>query len=263
MELTVLGSGTCELRASRSSPAYHVQAGPVSILMDLGQGALRGLAQAGLEPSGVDAILISHHHPDHISDIVPFLFALNYAPNMTGKTGIKLIAHPEVHKILERLQDIFGHWITPNVEALQKAAAQHGDMIDVSGVMIRAAKVTHIESSLAFRLEYKGRCLVYLGDSEYAPELALLARGADLLITHCAATDARPKIGHIGPTASGKLAAEAGVKALLLSHLYSEINPAEAVRAASKVFDGHIWAAEDGMRLDLESNAPGIKALGQ
>ena len=260
MILTVLGSGSCELRRGRSSPAYHLQAGPHGIVMDLGQGALRGLLQAGHDPADVDVILLSHQHPDHLADIVPFLFALNYAPDMAAKTGLQLIAHPDVLEVLQKLQDAFGHWLTPNPEVLHKTVAQHGGIFNVGGVTIRAARAAHLPGSLAFRLEYGGRSLVYLGDSHATPELVELSLGADLLIANCAATDQAPKPGHLGPTASGSLAAQAGVKALLLSHLYSAVDAGAAVEAASAVFQGPVWAAEDFMRLDLGSGTPRVLA---
>ncbi len=260
MILTVLGSGSCELRRGRSSPAYHLQAGPHGILIDLGQGALRGMLQAGHDPADVDAILLSHQHPDHLADMVPFLFALNYAPNMAAKTGLQLIAHPDVLNVLQKIEDVFGHWLTPSPEVLHETAARHGGIYSVGGVTIRAAKAAHLPGSLAFRLEYGGRSLVYLGDSQATPELVELSRDADLLIANCAATDQAPKPGHLGPTASGSLAARAGVKALLLSHLYSVVDPDAAAEAASAVFRGPVWAAADLMRLDLGSGTPRVLA---
>lgn len=252
MQLTVLGSGTCELRAQRSSTAYHVQAGAASIMMDLGQGSWRGLTQAYIDPIAVNTILLSHQHPDHIADIVPFLFALNYAPNMAGKKDVRLVAHREVLDLLERLEGVFGHWLTPDPETLQKTAAGHGDSLESGGVKIRAAKAAHQECSLAFRLDHGGSSLVYLGDSEATGDLADFAQEAEMIIAHCAATDQRPKPGHMSPTAAGELAAGAGAKALMLSHLYSDVDPDQAKAAAAKVFPGEVIVARDMMRLQID-----------
>ena len=77
MRLTVLGSGSCELRQDRSSPAYLVQAEDSALMLDLGQGAWRRLLEQGVEPAYLQGLLLSHHHLDHMSDLLPLLFALN------------------------------------------------------------------------------------------------------------------------------------------------------------------------------------------
>ena len=70
MQLTVLGSGSCELKAERSSSSYLFQAGDACFLLDLGQGAWRRLLDSGVPASAVNGVLISHHHLDQ-TVIVP------------------------------------------------------------------------------------------------------------------------------------------------------------------------------------------------
>ena len=115
--------------------------------------------------------------------------------------------------------------------------------------------------SLAFRLEYGGRSLVYLGDSHATPELVEFVTGRRPAHRQLRCHGTRPpNRATWAPTASGSLAAQAGVKALLLSHLYSAVDAGAAVEAASAVFQGPVWAAEDFMRLDLGSGTPRVLA---
>lgn len=253
MRLTVLGSGSCELRQERSSPAYLLQAGGSSLVLDLGQGAWRRLLDQGVKPATIQGVLISHHHLDHISDLLPLLFALKYDSVMKEKAHISLLAHPGLNWVLEGLGQVFGEWVQPSEENLHCEWLETGNKTEIGGITIRVGMASHMETSLAYRLEYQGLSVVYLGDSEYDPRLADFALGAELLIAHCAATDSNPKPGHIGPTQAGQLAAEAEVKALLLSHLYREVDPLRAVAAAGKQFEGRVFAAEDNLKLDIKS----------
>jgi ribonuclease Z len=255
MRLTVLGSGSCELRQARSSPAYLVQAGDNAVMLDLGQGAWRRLLDMGMEPALLRGVLLSHHHLDHMSDLLPLLFALNYDPVMNQKARLTLLSHGGLAWVLEGLAGVFGDWVRPPERNLQTVWLEPGDMAQLGEISIRASAASHMETSLAYRLEYEGLCLVYLGDSEYDPALADFARGADLMVAHSAATDTNPKPGHMGPSQAGRLAAEAEAKALLLSHFYREVDPLKAVSAAGKEFNGKVFAAEDGLSLDLRSGA--------
>jgi ribonuclease BN (tRNA processing enzyme) len=258
MLIKVLGSGSCELRAARSSPAYLLQAGGVKLMLDLGQGAWRLLLEAGHQPDQIDGVIISHPHLDHMADLIPLLFALKYDPELSAAARMTLLAHPGVGQMLADLQGVFGSWLDPPAEALARLWLEPGQETSLGGVCIAAAAVEHHAHSLAWRLEAGGVSLVYLGDGGASESLARFAAGADLLICHCAGSDAAPKPGHLYPEASGRLAAAAGAGALLLSHFYRAVDPQEAAASAAANFGGAVWAAYDG--LELEVTAGGVQA---
>lgn len=79
MKLTILGSGTCVPYARRGSSGYAIELEGASMLLDCGSGATRSLARAGINYLGIDCLFLSHFHPDHTGDLVPFLFATKYA----------------------------------------------------------------------------------------------------------------------------------------------------------------------------------------
>ncbi len=251
MRLRVLGSGTCELRRERSSPAYLLEAEGTALMLDLGQGAWRRLLQAGRRPADLDGVLLSHPHLDHISDLIPLLFALKYDPELSVQARMTLLAHEGLGGMIGELDRVFGGWLDPEASVLERRWLAPGQETSLGGVKIKTAAAKHHAYSLAFRLEAGGTCLVYLGDSEASEELARFAAGCDLLICHCAGTDAEPKPGHLYPAASGQLAAEAGAGALLLSHFYREVDPGEAVKSARRYFGGQVWAARDHLQLIL------------
>lgn len=153
--------------------------------------------------------------------------------------------------MLAGLEPVFGPWLQPPPEVLERRWLRPGQETAMGELTISTTAVAHHQFSLAFRLQAGGTSLVYLGDSEASPALARFAAGAELLICHCAGSDQAPKAGHLHPAACGRLAAEAGVWALLLSHLYRDVNPGLAVASAAGQFRGAVWAAYDHLELIL------------
>lgn len=251
MILTVLGSGTCELAAEKSSPAYLVRAGGYSLMLDMGQGSLRRLMQAGQEPAGLDAVLFSHHHPDHMADFIPLLFALNFDPVMREKASITCAAHEGFEDFLEGLQAAFGGWLTPEPQNLAMKYLASGQGLNLGPLAIKTQAAKHMPTSLAFRISHGGKGLVYLGDSEATDELAGFAKGADLIIAHCAGPDEASKPGHLYPRAAGELAKRAAAGHLVLSHLYRAVEPRAALASASAAFGGRVSLARDLLSFEL------------
>lgn len=256
MLLTVLGSGTCELRPERSSPAYLVEAGGAALMLDLGQGAWRRLMELGRDPAELSGVIISHPHLDHLADLLPLLFALKYDPRLKERTRLTLLAHPGVGRMVAELGAVFGGWLEPPEPPLTRRWLEPGQGLELAGVRVATAAAVHHAHSLAWRLEAGGASLVYLGDSEAGGELAAFAAGAGLLICHCAGNDEAPKEGHLHPAGCGRLAAEAGVGGLLLSHFYAEVDPEAAKASAGEHFGGPLWAARDGLCLELAPGGP-------
>ncbi len=251
LTLTVLGSGSCELRAERSSPSYLLEGGGTSLMLDLGQGAWRRLLEAGRRPHELNGVFLSHHHLDHSADLLPLLFALNYDPVMHERARLTLWGHELVGGMLAGLEGVFGGWVRPGEERLRFVPVGPGGSARAGEMELSFAAASHIDSSLALRVRCGGADLVYLGDSEASPELADFVAGAGLVVAHCAAPDQRPKKGHITPSAAGELSQRAGAGGLLLSHLYREVDPEDAVRAASAAFSGPVRAASDLMQISL------------
>ena len=220
-------------------------------MLDAGRGALTAMLAAGLKAAELNAVLLTHHHPDHLADLVPLLFALNYDPAMIEGARVSIMGHPGIEPVVDGLDSALGRWLNPKHNNADFKWLEPGDALEVGEVKITVAEARHIATSLAYRLERSGASLVYLGDSEYSEALAEFSQGADLLLANCAATDQRPKKGHMGPSDCGRLAASAGVGALLLSHMYREVDQAEALAAAGKVFSGPVLAAYDLQSLSI------------
>jgi ribonuclease BN (tRNA processing enzyme) len=82
-------------------------------LLDLGAGTLRSMLQWGLNFNQIDLLALSHRHPDHVGDLVPFLFATRYALGYTRREPFWLLAAQGVKEVLGRLRAAFGAWLEP------------------------------------------------------------------------------------------------------------------------------------------------------
>jgi ribonuclease BN (tRNA processing enzyme) len=251
MELIVLGSGTGVPSLRRGSPAYAVQAAGRLILLDLGSGACRALLHHDLNFSQVDIIALSHLHPDHIGDLVPFFFATHYSLGYTRTEPFWLLAARGFQDFYARLQGAFGSWVeaSPGLLQLREVSSDSPDEVTFEGLVIRTAPVNHIDSSVAYRVEAEGRSLVYSGDTDISDSLVELARGADLLILESANPFKGP--GHLTPEEAGGLAARAGVPRLMLTHFYPPCDEVDVVALAAREFKGEIIRAEDGLCIEV------------
>jgi ribonuclease BN (tRNA processing enzyme) len=248
VELTIIGSGTGVPSLRRGSPAVAVAAAGKLVLLDLGAGTLRSMLQWGLNFNQIDLLALSHRHPDHVGDLVPFLFATRYALGYTRRKPFWLLAAQGFKEFLGRLGAAFGAWLEPpeGLMQIRELSPAGEDELQWEGLTIKSAPTNHIEGSLAFRLEAESRSLVYAGDTDVSDSLVALARGADLLILEASFPSKVP--GHLTPTEAGRLAARAGVGRLLLTHFYPPCDEVDVVALAAQEFSGEILRAEDGLK---------------
>jgi ribonuclease BN (tRNA processing enzyme) len=251
MELIVIGSGTGVPSLRRGSPAMAVKAAGRLLVLDLGSGTLRALLRYGLDFSDIDILALTHLHPDHVGDLVPFLFATRYALGYTRTEPFQLLAARGFSRFHALLQEAFAGWVEPppGLMDLRELAPDRPDAVCARGLVIKSAPTNHTEGSLAYRVEAEGRSLVYSGDTDESDSLVDLARGTDLLVLE-AANPFKVK-GHLTPAEAGRLAARAGVSRLLLTHFYPPCDAVDVVAQAAAEFSGEILRAEDGLALTI------------
>jgi ribonuclease BN (tRNA processing enzyme) len=249
MELIVIGSGTGVPSLRRGSPSLAVKAAGRLLVLDLGSGSLRALLRLGLNFSDIDVLALTHLHPDHVGDLIPFLFATRYGLGYTRREPFRLLAARGFARFYELLKEAFGVWVEapPGLMELKELAPDAPDEVKEGGLVIRSAPTTHTEGSLAYRVEAGGRSLVYSGDTDESDSLVDLARGADLLVLEAANPFKVP--GHLTPAEAGRLAARAGVARLLLTHFYPPCDEVDVAALAAQEFGGEVRRAEDGLSL--------------
>lgn len=251
MELIVVGSGTGVPSLRRGAPALAVKAAGRLVLLDLGAGTLRQMLRYGLNFSQVDILALTHLHPDHVGDLIPFLFATRYALGYTRQEPFQLLAARGFQEFHGHLKNAFGEWVEPpqGLMDLRELSPESEDEVRWEGLIIKSAPTNHTYGSLAYRVEAEGVALVYSGDTDESDSLVELAKGADLLVLEAANPFKVP--GHLTPQEAGRLAARAGVPRLLLTHFYPPCDEVEVTALAATAFPGEILQAEDGLTLSI------------
>lgn len=246
MQLTVLGSGTVVPTLERGSSAYLVETGGERLVFDFGNGAVHALMKAGVDPRDLSHLFISHVHPDHTADLVPYLFACNYAPGWAGRRPLEVHGPVGFRQFFLDLQVPY-RWLAPR--GWDCAVFEHGrDQIRGEGWTVQTFPVEHGDlEALAFRVEAEGKVLCYSGDTCYCPGLVEAAGQADLFLCECSVPDDHPQVeGHLRSSQVALAARQARARRVLLTHLY----PVEAdlVAEVARGYPGPVEAARDGAR---------------
>ena len=243
MELTVVGAGPAYSDDPGAVGAsYLVENGGSALVLDLGQGAFSRLA-ATIEPSRVEAFLISHLHPDHFIDLVPLRHYLRYQFNPPRRG--RVVAPAGIADRLDALHDEPGF----SSAALDCEAVEAGAM-RVAEFVIEVAHVTHHGASVAFRVSAAGsdRGLVYSGDVGVAEDLAPLIRPADVLLVEVSFGPADVPLGaqHLNASAVARLAAATRPSRVLLTHLQMGFDAAVTVAAVRSGFAAEVELVKPG-----------------
>ncbi len=254
MKVTILGSGTCVPRLSRSASAVLVEEGATRILLDIGPGTLRRMLEYGVTIFDIDAIFLSHFHPDHTAELISFLFATKYPDGTRRRTQLRVAAGTGLKKFYQGLRSAYGDWIVLPSDQLSliELDTRTGETIHVGETKVTARPVNHRPESLGYRIEdHAGRSVVYSGDTDETGSLVELARDAALFICEAALPDDHKVSGHLTPSLAGRMAHSARAKCLVLTHLYPETDGVDLVRQAATTYDGPVIVAEDLMSFRL------------
>lgn len=253
MKITILGSGTGWPRLERGAPGYLLQIERENILLDFGPGTIGRLLKVGITINDLDVICLSHFHPDHITDLIPFLFATRYALGYTRRRAFKLLAGEGFRTFYETLKGAFGSWVEPpaGLMEIQELSTRYPSAFLLPPFEVRTAPMQHNPESIAFRFDYQGKSFVYSGDTDFTPQLIELAQEADLLIIECSAPEGEKIPGHLTPTLAGRIAGEARVRRLVLSHLYPPCDASDIISPCQRFFAGEIILAKDFLTLEI------------
>jgi len=248
MKLIVLGSGTCVPSLKRNAPGYHLEVCERQILIDCGSGTLLQLEKAGKSYRSIDAVFITHTHPDHISDLIPLIHALSATPDFKREKDLLLVGPRDLKKFYDSC--IASVIRKPKTFIIKVVEME--DKLDLGYVYVFSKKTVHSENSIAYRFEDSEKSVVITGDCDYDEGIVELSKHADLLIIDCSFPDAMKVSGHLTPKECGLVAKRANVKRILLSHLYPTSQPdSDRLRECKAVFDGDVSLAEDLMEVTI------------
>jgi ribonuclease BN (tRNA processing enzyme) len=263
--------------AGRSNPSTLILINDVPYLVDCGYGVTKQLITRGVALDRLRYIFITHHHSDHNLEFGPLL----YNTWITGlPVHIDAYGPPGLAKMAENFFDYLKFDIDTRIvdegrTDPRKLVTSHevkpGVTLVNDDVKVSAHLVPHppIKEAYAYRFDAKDRSVVISGDTAYAPELAEFAKGADVLVhevMYLPGIEALIKrlpnakrlrehlmAAHTLPEDVGKIAAQAGVKTLVLTHFVpgddASITDEQWSEGVRKHFKGEIIVGKDLMEI--------------
>ncbi len=256
MRLTIVGcSGSF---AGPRSPAscYLIQASEGertwSVAFDLGNGSL-GALQRHLDPIALDAVVLSHLHPDHCMDLTSLYVYRNYRP--TGPAERPMPVYCPTGSRTRMLGAFEG--LAPGALDRQFGFLDldDGGGVAVGPLRITARRVNHPVETYGFRIEADGAVLTYSGDTDTCDALVDLAAGADLALFDSAFVEGRDADRgiHLTGRRAAEMAVAGGARRLMLTHI-PPWNDVSVCRAqAGEVWPGEVEVARPDAAYDLPS----------
>ena len=247
MRLTIVGCSGSAPAAGEPASCYLVEADGYRLVLDLGSGALTGL-QKVIAAGEIDAIFLSHLHPDHCLDMTSLAVILRYG----GQTPAQPIPVVGPLESPARLLDAYYPGSAPaTFDGLFdfRAPGSH----TLGPFTVRTTPVNHPVPALAIRIEHGGRSLVYSGDTAVSPDLIELARAADVFLCEAAWAGSPPPVPgiHLSGRQAGEHAEQAGVGRLLITHVPAWESVAAAVADAATAYRGDVDAVSSGQVYEI------------
>jgi ribonuclease BN (tRNA processing enzyme) len=248
MKLIILGSGTCVPSLKRSAPACYLEGEGRQILIDCGAGTALQLQRAGKSYKDIDAVFITHTHPDHTAGLVPLIHALIATPRFTRKKTFSVAGPAGFNRFFETyVISYFGKSKIPFISVFEVQSEY-----DFEPFHIRTARTVHTDNSVAYRFEAGVYSVVITGDADYDEGLVKLSMDCDLLVADCSFPEKMKSRGHMTGRECGMLARKSGAKRIVLSHLHEiSVNDRDRLKECREVFDGDVVMAEDLMEFEL------------
>ncbi len=244
MQVQFLGSGDAFGSGGRLQTCIYVRDEDFGFLMDCGTSSLIGMRQLGVDPNGIDAILLTHLHGDHFGGLPFFLLD---AQLISKRQRPLLIAGPRglEQRILHAQEVLFPG--SSRVELpfeVRFVELREGEPTAVGPAQVSSFPVVHFSGgpSLALRVTCREKTISYSGDTEWTETLIDAARGADLFV--CEAYFYEKKIRfHLDYETLRARLSDLGCERVVLTHMSEDM--------LSHVDDVDLEAAYDGMKLEL------------
>jgi len=244
MKLHVLGCGDAFGSGGRHQSGYLVEASDRLFLLDCGSTTLLAMKRAGLDPSDVDAIILSHLHGDHFGGI-PFFF-IEYLYRQSRDNPLTIAGPPGTE---ERVRGLFG-LMYGNGQSVKEIPPTRFRILrpeqqqSVNGIDVFPFRVPHQthDTSLGLKVAYEGKQILFSGDSTWTDLFIDHARGVDLFLCECSFYSEQPgmHVNYLGLQAN---LSRLDCKKLVLTHMGEEM--------LARRYEVTATLAEDGMVIEI------------
>ncbi len=260
----MLGKSPSWQDAGGACSGYLLQEGETTVLIDCGNGVFSKLRQVA-DYVDVDAVVVSHLHADHFLDLVPFSYALTYAPRQQpvpvppwpgtdSPARPRLIAPPRATDVFRR---VVGAWGNDDLieNAFELEEYEESSTPEVGPLRFRFKSVPHFTETFAIHVVSAegGGSLAYGADSSPSEDLVEFVKDCALLVIE--ATLPRPERsgtrGHLTPEEAGDHARRARARRVVLTHISDELDATWARKQASEAFGAPVEVAAEGSVFDV------------
>lgn len=238
LSLTVLGRSGSYPGPGSACSGYLVGDGTTLIWLDAGSGTLGNL-QRHVTFDDIDAVVLSHEHPDHWSDLEGFHVVLQH---VFPREGVPVYAPTGLRD--RTYQD-------PEPSFAWHEVAD-GQRVRVGSLELFLSRTDHGPETLAVRIDGGGRSLGYSADTGPCWSLAQLGPGLDLAL--CEATvlaDDEGKMQHLSARQAGEAGRAARATRLVLTHLLPNVDPEQSRREGEAAFGGPVEVAVENQRYEV------------
>ncbi|MFW5965533.1 MAG: MBL fold metallo-hydrolase [Halodesulfurarchaeum sp.] len=238
MQLTFLGTGSAMPTADRVQSGTLIRDGDRRLLVDAGSGVLHRLAGTETGYEGVDTVLLTHLHLDHVADVLP----LYKARWLAEKDSLTIVGPPGTQALLEDLLEAVDYLRGRLSLAVREVEA---GSLSVAGFDLVAIETRHSVPGLAYRFEDR---LTLSGDTRPFRGLIDFAEAGSVLVHDCSFPDAVDEDAHTRPSELARLLADSDLEEVYLTHLYphTDGHHEEMVRTVESAFDGSVAIPGDG-----------------
>lgn len=273
IDITLLGTGSPMIDPNRAGPSTLVTAGESQFLIDCGRGVLMRAAAAGVGAANITALLLTHLHSDHItdlSDVITTRWVTTFVPTplpIIGPPGTKAVVDATLAALAPDISyRIHHHRDITEPPSVQVYEYTDGQVWDDAGVRITSAPTDHrpVEPTLGFRIEYDDASVVLAGDTVPCASLDDLAAGANALVHTVIRADLVAQIPvqrlrdildyHSSVEQAAATAARAGVDTLVLTHYVPPLIPGQEDQwraLAATEFSGAVTIGDDLHRVSV------------
>jgi ribonuclease BN (tRNA processing enzyme) len=248
VKLTVLGCSGSVPGPDSPASGYLIEADGFRVVLDLGNGTY-GALQRYVDPATVDAIVLSHLHPDHCIDMTSYIVALRHGKDRPAHR-LPVIAPSGARDRIGAAFDPLARKLGLH-ELFDFATPRAGELGPFS---VSFASVNHPVATFAIRLGQGDRSLVYSADTGVSDALVSLAKGADVLLCEASIGPDEPDFPpdlHLTGRQAGEHATRAGVGRLLITHVPPWHSREVAAAEAGSTFAGPVAAVNAGQQFDI------------
>lgn len=235
--VTVLGCDGSWPGPGGAGSGYLVRVGETTLVLDAGPGTFAVL-QTIIDPAEIDAVVVSHHHSDHWSD----LWAMHTHARFQGRKHPLPVYAPAA--VVEHAG--------ADHPLLEWRVVTSGDWAGIGEASVAFHRTDHEEETLAVRVDGAGRALGYSADT--GPDWSLEALGSELDLLLCEATytaDHEGTAAHLSGRQAGSAARAAGARRVVLTHRWPTIDARAVASEAEAAFGGPVEQAVIGKEFTL------------